>query len=86
MLVGLKAVQLRSMVLPPLVFEVKSLTPRELFVLSLVCDGFTNRETGQQMFIAETTARRHVKSILRKLDVRNRAAAAAEGIRRQWVA
>ncbi|KGG27425.1 product possible regulatory protein [Prochlorococcus sp. MIT 0702] len=38
------------------------------------------------MFIAETTARGHVNSILRKLDVRNRAAAAAEGIRRQWVA
>ena len=74
------------MVLPPLVFEVKSLTPRERFVLRLVCDGFTNREIGQQMFIAETTARGHVNSILRKLDVRNRADAAAEGIRRQWVA
>ncbi|CAI8243815.1 Transcriptional regulatory protein DegU [Prochlorococcus marinus str. MIT 1342] len=74
------------MVLPPLVFEVKSLTPRERFVLRLVCDGFTNREIGHQMFIAETTARGHVNSILRKLDVRNRAAAAAEGIRRQWVA
>ena len=74
------------MVLPPLVFEVKSLTPRERFVLRLVCDGFTNREIGRQMFIAETTARGHVNSILRKLDVRNRAAAAAEGIRRHWVA
>ena len=74
------------MVLPPFVFEVKSLTPRERFVLRLVCDGFTNREIGHQMFIAETTARGHVNSILRKLDVRNRAAAAAEGIRRQWVA
>ena len=74
------------MVLPPLVFEVKSLTPRERFVLRLVCDGFTNREIGQQMFIAETTARGHVKSMLRKLDARNRATAAAEGIRRQWVA
>ena len=74
------------MVLPPLVFEVKSLTPRERFVLRLVCDGFTNREIGHQMLIAETTARGHVNSILRKLDVRNRAAAAAEGIRRQWVA
>ena len=74
------------MVLPPLVFEVKSLTPRERFVLRLVCDGLTNREIGHQMFIAETTARGHVNSILRKLDVRNRAAAAAEGIRRQWVA
>ncbi len=74
------------MVLPPLVFEVKSLTPRERFVLRLVCDGFTNREIGHEMFIAETTARGHVNSILRKLHVRNRAAAAAEGIRRQWVA
>ena len=74
------------MVLPPLVVEVKSLTPRERFVLRLVCDGFTNREIGHQMFISVTTARGHVNSILRKLDVRNRAAAAAEGIRRQWVA
>ncbi|HGY5532173.1 MAG: LuxR C-terminal-related transcriptional regulator [Prochlorococcus sp.] len=66
--------------------DLESLTPRERFVLRLVCDGFTNREIGEEMFIAETTARGYVKSILQKLHVRNRAAAAAEGIRRHWVA
>ena len=71
------------MVLSPLVLEVKSLTPREHFVLRLLCDGLTNREIGQQMFITETTARGYVNSILRKLDVCNRAAAAVEGMRHQ---
>ena len=61
------------------------LTEREGVVLELVCSGLTNREIGDILVIAETTARGHVQSIIRKLDVRDRTAAAAEGVRRQIV-
>lgn len=61
------------------------LSLRERSVLSLVCEGMTNREIGEQLQIAETTARGHVQSIIRKLHVRDRTSAAVEGIRRHWV-
>ena len=58
---------------------------RELSVLELVCNGLSNREIGQELQIAETTARGHVQAIIRKLHVRDRTAAAAEAIRRHWI-
>ena len=61
------------------------LSLRERSVLSLVCEGLTNREIGESLQIAETTARGHVQSIIRKLHVRDRTSAAVEGIRRHWV-
>jgi DNA-binding CsgD family transcriptional regulator/tetratricopeptide (TPR) repeat protein len=53
------------------------LTPRELQVLALVASGATNREIGEQLFMAEKTASVHVSRILRKLEVRSRTEAAA---------
>ena len=61
------------------------LSERELSVLELVCNGLSNREIGQDLQIAETTARGHVQAIIRKLHVRDRTAAAAEAIRRHWI-
>ncbi len=65
--------------------DLKSLTPRERFILRMICEGFTNREIGSEMFIAETNACGNLKTIVNKLEVRNRTAAAAEGVRRRWV-
>jgi DNA-binding CsgD family transcriptional regulator len=53
------------------------LTPRETAVLRLVADGLTNTQIGTRLFISEKTASVHVTNILRKLDVKNRAHAAA---------
>jgi ATP/maltotriose-dependent transcriptional regulator MalT len=53
------------------------LTPRERQVLTLVARGATNREIGQELFMAEKTASVHVSRILGKLDVRTRTEAAA---------
>jgi DNA-binding CsgD family transcriptional regulator len=53
------------------------LTPRELQVLILVASGATNREIGEQLYMAEKTASVHVSRILTKLDVRGRTEAAA---------
>jgi DNA-binding NarL/FixJ family response regulator len=60
------------------------LTPREVSVLQLVAHGLSNREIGEQLHIATTTARDHVQDILRRLGVRSRAAAAVEGVRRGY--
>jgi DNA-binding NarL/FixJ family response regulator len=53
------------------------LTPREQQVLALVARGATNREIGNELFMAEKTASVHVSRILAKLDVRTRTEAAA---------
>lgn len=60
------------------------LTPREVAVLQLVSQGLSNREIGEQLHIAPTTARDHVQDILRRLGVKSRAAAAVEGVRRGY--
>jgi DNA-binding NarL/FixJ family response regulator len=51
------------------------LTAREWEVLELMRQGLTTREIASRLFVADVTVRRHVSSILRKLKVRDRAAA-----------
>jgi DNA-binding CsgD family transcriptional regulator len=53
------------------------LSPRENEVAALIADGASNREIAQALFLSERTVEQHVRSILRKLDVPNRAAVAA---------
>jgi DNA-binding NarL/FixJ family response regulator len=57
------------------------LSQRELEVLALLAEGATNAELGERLFIAVTTVQCHVKSILRKLGVRNRTEAAGRYFR-----
>jgi len=51
------------------------LTPRELEVVELIARGATNADISAQLLIAESTAKEHVKRVLRKLHVKNRAQA-----------
>ena len=53
-----------------------SLTPREREVLVLIALGRSNRYIAKRLVIAPSTAERHVASILRKLGVHSRTAAA----------
>ena len=53
------------------------LSPQEERILSLVADGRTNREIGEELNLAEKTVKNYVSSILSKLEVARRAEAAA---------
>jgi two-component system nitrate/nitrite response regulator NarL len=51
------------------------LTSREWDVLDCLCDELSSRQIAGRLFISQTTVRRHVGSILAKLEVPNRQAA-----------
>lgn len=53
------------------------LTPREFEVLRLLARGESNRGIASHLFISERTVENHVRHILARLDVPNRAAASA---------
>jgi LuxR family maltose regulon positive regulatory protein len=55
------------------------LTRREREVLSLLAEGFSNREIAARLFIAPSTVKWYVHSILRKLEVDSRTKAVARG-------
>lgn len=56
------------------------LTDQEMRVLACVAEGKTNREIAGVMFLGEGTVRNYVSSVLRKLDLTNRAEAAAYAV------
>jgi DNA-binding NarL/FixJ family response regulator len=57
--------------------EFGALTPREMEVLELVGQGYSNQEIAGHLFIEVGTVKNHVHSILKKLDVSSREEAAA---------
>ncbi len=52
------------------------LTPRELEVMSLISQGFSNREIAKELSISEKTVKTHVSNILSKLHLNDRTQAA----------
>ncbi len=57
--------------------EIPAFNQRELQILPLLAKGLKNKQIAQELYIAETTSRDYVSSILAKLQLPNRAAAAA---------
>jgi len=66
-----------SLAAPP----VPPLSPRELDVLRLLVDGRSNQEIAGLLFISHRTVASHVESILNKLDLESRTAAATWAVR-----
>jgi DNA-binding CsgD family transcriptional regulator len=60
------------------------LTKRQLEVLKLLYDGLTYRQAAHRLGIAESTARSHMVSAFKVLDVPNAAAAVALMCRKGW--
>jgi DNA-binding NarL/FixJ family response regulator len=56
----------------PEIVKIESLTIREREIVTLVTEGFTNKDIADRLFISEATARNHLTSILDKLDVSDR--------------
>jgi DNA-binding NarL/FixJ family response regulator len=61
------------------------ITGREREVLRLLAAGYSNREIGRALFVAEGTVKNHVSNILRKLGVRDRTRAVLKAIERGFV-
>ncbi|ATY84178.1 DNA-binding response regulator [Kyrpidia spormannii] len=59
----------------------KRLTPREREILGLIARGRSNREIAEALTISENTVKNHLKNIMAKLDVKNRAQLAALAVR-----
>lgn len=57
------------------------ISPRECDVLRCVAEGLTNRQIAERLFVSEHTVHRHISSILRKLDLSTRTAAATYAMR-----
>jgi DNA-binding NarL/FixJ family response regulator len=56
------------------------LTPRELEVLELLARGWDNGRIAAGLYVSRATVKRHISSILRKLDVDNRVQAAVRAV------
>jgi DNA-binding NarL/FixJ family response regulator len=56
--------------------ELASLTAQERKILELIAEGLTNRQIGEQMFLAEKTIKNYVSVLLAKLGVERRTQAA----------
>jgi predicted ATPase/class 3 adenylate cyclase/DNA-binding CsgD family transcriptional regulator len=63
----------------------ESLTPTELRVIQLVCEGLTNPQIGERMFISRGTVKVHLSHIFAKLGTATRAELAADAVRRSHV-
>jgi DNA-binding NarL/FixJ family response regulator len=57
------------------------LSDREREVLALLAEGLRNREIAERLVISEPTVKTHVRHVLEKLRIRNRAEAAAFAVR-----
>ena len=66
---------------PPQPDELSDLTNQERRVLDLIAEGMTNRQIGEQLFLAEKTVKNYVSNLLAKLGMSRRAEAAAYAAR-----
>lgn len=61
------------------------LSSRELEVLELICQGFTNEEIAQKLFISPTTVKGHRSNILSKTETRNTASLIMYAVRNKLI-
>jgi len=59
--------------------KLDQLTPREREILNLITDGYTNRQIGERLFLAEKTVKNYVSILLTKLGMQRRTQAAVYG-------
>jgi DNA-binding NarL/FixJ family response regulator len=57
-----------------------SLSPRELDVLRLIAQGYTNQQIARELFLSMSTVKKHVHSVISKLGVSDRTQAAVHAV------
>jgi two-component system, NarL family, response regulator DegU len=62
------------------------LSEKEREVLGLICQGLSNREIGERIFITEKTVKSHITAILRKLGVKDRTQAVIYAVQHKMIA
>lgn len=61
-----------------------SLSPREMEILELICQGASNKEIAKRLGISYQTVKNHVTAILHKLDVSDRTQAVLYALKHGW--
>lgn len=65
--------------------EALQLTPRELEILQLIADGYSNKKIADELSLSIYTVKNHVHHILDKLQVKRRAEAVEHAYQRHWL-
>lgn len=71
---------------PPSEGRAPAIGPRQLEVLNLIAEGYSNKEIATVLGVTEATVKSHVTRLFRALDVRNRTACVREAQRRDLLA
>jgi DNA-binding NarL/FixJ family response regulator len=61
------------------------LSERELEVLVLASRGLSNRRIAQELYLSETTVKRHLANVYEKMGVRSRNEAVREALLKEWI-
>lgn len=67
-----------SLAATALTLRLRSLTPQQLRVLQMLCQGLLNKQIAFELDVGETTVKAHISEILRKLSVCSRTQAVVE--------
>ncbi|MGD1951714.1 MAG: response regulator [Leptolyngbyaceae cyanobacterium] len=70
---------------PPAPVPEHPLSARELEVLKLIVEGYSNPEIGEKLFLSTNTVKTYVKGIMNKLVVNDRVQAAVLALRNGWI-
>lgn len=76
----------QSSISKPIFNEKSQLTKREIEILELICQEYTMKEIGEQLFISEQTIQTHRKNLMRKTDAKNAVGLVRFAIQQQIVA
>lgn len=61
------------------------LTRREIEILHLLVQGYSNKQMGHELFISDKTVKNHISSLLDKLGVQDRLNAVLKALRNNWI-
>jgi len=62
-----------------------SLSKREVEILKLIAEGYTNKEIAQKLYLSEHTVRNHISNIFLKLNCNTRARAVLEAFKKKLI-